>query len=104
MPECGICIILIVSLSPLVELKDVNEASRLLRSAIRESATDPKTGLIDMDLLTTGMGVTTRHQLNSMKEEIKRLLLNNKNKSIAQRRLLQELAAQSDTVIVFINL
>ncbi|EIE86614.1 hypothetical protein RO3G_11325 [Rhizopus delemar RA 99-880] len=38
-------------LSSVVEVGDVLEASRLLREAIKEYATDPKTGRIDMDLM-----------------------------------------------------
>ncbi|KAI9596769.1 MCM2/3/5 family-domain-containing protein [Syncephalis fuscata] len=40
-------------MSPLVESSDVHEASRLLRAAMKTSATDPRTGLIDMDLINT---------------------------------------------------
>ncbi|KNE72984.1 hypothetical protein AMAG_17202 [Allomyces macrogynus ATCC 38327] len=41
-------------LSTRVEVQDVTEASRLLRVAIKQGATDPRTGRIDMDLLTSG--------------------------------------------------
>lgn len=43
-------------LSSTVEVGDVQEASRLLRSAIKDYATDPRTGRIDMDLLLTEPG------------------------------------------------
>jgi len=38
-----------------VSTKDVEEAVRLIKTAMQQSATDPKTGAIDMDLLTTGV-------------------------------------------------
>ncbi|KAH9167042.1 MCM-domain-containing protein [Lactarius sanguifluus] len=41
-------------LSAHVELRDVQEAYRLMRDAIRASALDPTTGKIDMGLLNTG--------------------------------------------------
>jgi hypothetical protein len=40
-------------LSETVELDDVEEAIRLLRVATQSAATDPRTGKIDMDLITT---------------------------------------------------
>ncbi|KAJ2659387.1 MCM DNA helicase complex subunit [Coemansia sp. RSA 1200] len=62
-------------LSDTVEVGDVAEASRLMREALRESATDPRTGLIDLDLLTTGFAASDRRQLDAIKRETRRLLL-----------------------------
>lgn len=42
-------------LSNKVESVDVEEAVRLIRTAMQQSATDPKTGEIDMDIITTGV-------------------------------------------------
>ena len=58
-------------LSRTVETLDVNEAVRLIRSAIKESATDKRTGLIDMGLLTEGLGSVERRR----REDIKRGVL-----------------------------
>ena len=41
-------------LSPMVERKDVDEAVRLIKHALQQAATDPRTGKINMDILTTG--------------------------------------------------
>merc|ERR1712173_11152 len=41
--------------SDTVEVLDVEEASRLHREALKQSATDPTTGRIDVSILTTGM-------------------------------------------------
>ena len=38
-----------------VEIVDVEEAARLHREALKQSATDPTTGRIDVSILTTGM-------------------------------------------------
>ena len=58
-------------LSPTVEESDVNEAVRLIKSAIKASATDARTGLIDMGLLSEGGGASERRR----KEELKRSIL-----------------------------
>lgn len=58
-------------LSPTVEESDVQEAVRLIKSAIKASATDARTGLIDMGLLSEGGGASERRR----KEELKRSIL-----------------------------
>ena len=56
-------------LSEDVTLDDVKEAVRLIKSAIKESATDPITGRIDMDLLG-GIGVSERRRKSDLKAAI----------------------------------
>lgn len=56
--------------SDTVDLEDVVEATRLIRAALRESATDPLTGQIDLDLITTGAGQTARRVRADLKREI----------------------------------
>ncbi|KAK6358650.1 DNA replication licensing factor, mcm4 component [Orbilia blumenaviensis] len=60
-------------LSNEVELRDVLEAVRLIRSAIKESATDPLTGRIDMDLIS-GVGVSERRRRGDLKNAIVTML------------------------------
>jgi DNA replication licensing factor MCM4 len=55
-------------LSSSVEIEDVTEASRLLRAAIKDYATDPKTGRIDMDLILSGTAAHERALQNSLKD------------------------------------
>merc|ERR1719460_908916 len=43
-----------------VEIIDVEEAARLHREALKQSATDPTTGRIDVSILTTGMSSASR--------------------------------------------
>ncbi|KAF8513549.1 MCM-domain-containing protein [Hysterangium stoloniferum] len=57
-----------------VELRDVKEACRLMRDAIRTSATDPRTGEIDMDMLNTGTGQHQRKLRADLKREVLKLL------------------------------
>ena len=58
-------------LSPTVESSDVDEAVRLIKSAIKASATDARTGLIDMGLLSEGGSASDRRR----KEDLKRAVL-----------------------------
>lgn len=58
-------------LSDLVEVEDVREAGRLLREAIRMSATDPTTGLVDLDLINTSAG----QQRSKMRRDLRRKIL-----------------------------
>ena len=58
-------------LSATVEVSDVLEAVRLIRSAIKASATDARTGLIDMGLLSEGGSASERKR----KEDLKRGVL-----------------------------
>lgn len=43
-----------VRFSAKVETIDVEEARRLHREALKQSATDPRTGIVDISILTTG--------------------------------------------------
>lgn len=58
-------------LSPEVSAADVEEAVRLIRSAIKQAATDSRTGLIDMGLLTEGTSASERR----LREDLKRAVL-----------------------------
>lgn len=62
--------------SKTVDKDDVEEAIRLMRIATQQAATDPETGLIDMDLLTTGMTSSSRNKLTQLTDTIKNILVN----------------------------
>ena len=47
-------------LSEVVTPEDAAEALRLVRVALQQSATDPNTGSLDLDLLTTGVSAASR--------------------------------------------
>jgi DNA replication licensing factor MCM4 len=83
-----------------VEVSDVNEASRLLREAIKDYATDPKTGRIDMDLILSGTGSHDRHIKDDRVRELKTLLLAYENSSIGWTKLMNDFNEQSDVVSV----
>lgn len=48
--------------------QDAKEAVRLMRSALQAAAVDPRTGLIDMDVITTGRSAASRQLLTSLSE------------------------------------
>ncbi|KAB8079074.1 putative DNA replication licensing factor Mcm4 [Aspergillus leporis] len=57
-------------LSEEVTADDVEEAVRLIRSAIKQAATDSRTGLIDMGLLTEGTSASERRQREALKRGV----------------------------------
>lgn len=57
-----------------VDLIDVKEAVRLIKLAIKDYATDPVTGRIDMDLVQTGTTQAQRRQQEDLAKEILRIL------------------------------
>lgn len=65
-----------VRLSEVVEVSDVEEAWRLHREALKQSATDPLSGKIDVGILTTGLSSAARKKraelILAIKENIKR--------------------------------
>ena len=60
--------------STLVEKSDVDEAVRLMQVATQTAATDPRTGRIDMDMITTGRTSANREMEESLNVTIKELL------------------------------
>jgi len=88
-----------VRLSEVVEESDVAEASRLLREAIKESATDPRTGLIDMDLLATGIGTSARGQLDALKGEVRKRIAQSATATLRWTNLYREMTEQSQMPI-----
>lgn len=81
--------------SPFVELQDVKEACRLMREAIRASATDPRTGAIDMEMLNTGTGQHQRRLRADLKRELVKLLETSGNRGIRWSEAIKQLANQS---------
>merc|ERR1719295_515712 len=60
--------------SNLVELEDVEEAARLHREALKQSATDPLTGRVDVTILTTGQSSSGRKRRQEVAAGLKALL------------------------------
>lgn len=66
-------------LSERVELIDVKEAVRLIKSAIKDYATDPVTGRIDMDMIQTGTTAQQRRVQEDLVSEIMKIIEENNN-------------------------
>jgi DNA replication licensing factor MCM4 len=86
-----------VRLSNEVTKEDVFEACRLLREAIKASATDPTTGLIDWDILATGVGAQARVHLDSMKSELRKLI-SKFSQPIMRYNLVQETFKEQSSI------
>lgn len=57
-------------LSSEVTAEDVEEAVRLIQSALKQAATDARTGLIDMGLLTEGTSASERKRKEDLKSGV----------------------------------
>jgi len=57
-------------LSHTVDASDVEEAVRLIKSALKQAATDSRTGLIDMGLLTEGVSSGERRRKEDLKAAV----------------------------------
>ncbi|ODQ66077.1 MCM-domain-containing protein [Nadsonia fulvescens var. elongata DSM 6958] len=57
-------------LSTRVTIEDVHEAVRLIKSALKDYAVDPRTGKIDMDLISSGTTASQRRLRLDLKREV----------------------------------
>ena len=57
-----------MKLSSYVEEDDVNMAFELIKDALKQSATDPTTGMIDMDVIVTGHTSASRRRVDLLVE------------------------------------
>ena len=67
-------------LSDTVEKRDVEEAVRLIKTAMQQSATDPTTGEIDMDIITTGVSSTSQERIRQIATIIKKIYVDFKER------------------------
>ncbi|XP_053294074.1 DNA replication licensing factor MCM4 [Pleuronectes platessa] len=89
-----------VRLSEKVETIDVEEAKRLHREALKQSATDPRTGFVDISILTTGMSTTARKRREEVAQALKKVIqAKGKMPAIKYQQLLDDLRGQSETAI-----
>jgi DNA replication licensing factor MCM4 len=63
-----------MSFSRVVSRSHVKEAVRLMRVATQAAATDPRTGRIDMDMITTGRSTVEREMEETLNSSLKELL------------------------------
>lgn len=67
-------------LSPVVDCSDVEIAINLMKVAMQQAATDPVTGLIDMDIITTGRTAATKQRVALIAQQVKDLIRANQSK------------------------
>jgi len=80
--------------SRVVTRTDVREAVRLMKVATQAAATDPRTGRIDMDMITTGRSTLERELEENLGASLKELLIERRGNrmSVSEiRRTLEEL-------------
>merc|ERR1712008_247114 len=83
-------------LDPVVTKDDIEQALSLVKSSTHSAATDPKTGLVDIDLLITGRSAKDRenfeHHIDISKNIIEELKENNREKIkyLTFKNLLEE--------------
>lgn len=88
-----------IRLSNLVEVADVEEAWRLHKEAMKQAATDPATGKIDVSILTTGESASGRKRKQDIAEAVKSLLRKKgKVASINYLKLFNEVKESSTLV------
>ncbi|KAM6410791.1 DNA replication licensing factor MCM4 [Pluvialis apricaria] len=89
-----------VRFSEKVETIDVEEAKRLHREALKQSATDPRTGIVDISILTTGMSATARKRKEELAQALRKLIQSKgKTPALKYQQLFDDLRAQSDTAV-----
>ncbi|KAH9383374.1 hypothetical protein HPB48_024593 [Haemaphysalis longicornis] len=94
-----------VRFSSVVELVDVEEAKRqvsivcsvLHREALKQSATDPASGKIDISILTTGISATSRQRRAQMASALRKMLeTRTKAQSLNYNKVFADFKEQSD--------
>lgn len=89
-----------VRLSPQVEVTDVDEAWRLHREALKQSATDPMSGKIDVSILTTGLSSAARKRRAEVAQSLKKMIqTKGKVSTLNFQKVFQELKDSSDLMI-----
>ncbi|XP_070498588.1 DNA replication licensing factor MCM4 [Chironomus tepperi] len=89
-----------IRLSQKVEMVDVEESWRLYREALKQSATDPHSGKIDVGILTTGLSTTARKKRAELIAFIKDTLKKkNKTKTIPYQKFFTDIKESSQVLI-----
>ena len=86
--------------SPLVTRRNVEEAIRLMNAATHKAATDPRTGAIDMDMITTGRTAMGRQEQVALAKELQQMLYSYRGSQLAFYEIQKTMEEQSDRQIV----
>lgn len=86
--------------SNVVETCDVEEANRLVLAALQTAAVDPRTGKIDLDLVTTGISAFGRQVHEQRRRAVRNLIAESEHPSLKWAELFRLFQAQSDQVYI----
>ncbi|XP_065345758.1 DNA replication licensing factor MCM4 [Cloeon dipterum] len=86
--------------SQTVELIDAEEAWRLHREALKQSATDPLSGRIDVSILTTGISSAGRKHREKLMKELKKMIENqSKGTTLNFKKCLNDMREKADLMV-----
>lgn len=85
--------------SNVVTRADTREAVRLMKVATQAAATDPRTGKIDMDMITTGRSTADREMEETINVSLKELLAERRGNRMAFRDISKQLAEITNATI-----
>lgn len=89
-----------VRFSPTVELQDVEEAWRLHREALKQSAMDPLSGKIDITILTTGISSIARKKKKELCDALQKVIESKKKTHVlSQQKLFAEIRQASELMV-----
>ncbi|KAI4468348.1 dna replication licensing factor mcm family member [Holotrichia oblita] len=89
-----------VRFSQTVTVEDVEEAYRLHREALKQSATDPLSGKIDVGILTTGLSSAARKRRVELAQSVKKLIeAKGKVPTINYQKLFTEVKEGSNLMV-----
>lgn len=71
---------------------DVREAVRLMKVATQAAATDPRTGRIDMDMITTGRSTAEREMEENLAASLKELLVERRGNRLGVSEIRRQLS------------
>lgn len=86
--------------SQVVTRADTREAVRLMKVATQAAATDPRTGRIDMDLITSGRGAVAREREEQLETALKELLAARRGSRLTLRDINKQLTEVTGDTIV----
>jgi DNA replication licensing factor MCM4 len=77
--------------STIVTRENVREAVRLMKVATQAAATDPRTGRIDMDMITTGRSTAERELEENLSASLKELLVERRGNRLGVSEIRRQL-------------
>jgi DNA replication licensing factor MCM4 len=89
-----------MKLSDSVTPVEVEEAIRLMKVATQAAATDPRTGTIDMDLITTGRTALNRDLILKLADELKNIFSSKNGQRLTVGQIRQLLLRENNSISI----